>query len=143
MKRPTRVLFVCLHGAAKSVIAAQYLGQLALEKGLSLEAGSAGVEPDPEVPPHVLAGLAADGINHVAPPPRPASDEVIAAADIVVSFGCDITIPREVLSRAQLIRWDDVPAVSDGYAPARDAIVAKVCALLAQIPIKGDTDATT
>ena len=120
------VLFVCLHGSAKSVIAAAYCRRLAADRGLDVVVASAGVEPYDEVPSYVLEGLAADGIalaDDTAP--RQLTDAIVSEAQLVVVVGCEIS------SRAkQTIRWDDVPDVSDGYAAARDAIVAKVTALV-------------
>lgn len=133
MRDPTRVLFVCLHGSAKSVIAAHHLLRLAAEYGQSVEAGSAGVDPDPAIPPHVIAGLAADGIHVGSEPPRAVSDDAIAAAEVVVSLGCDIGVPAITERGTRLVRWDDVPAVSDGYEPARDAIVQRLHVLLEEI----------
>ena len=57
------VLFVCLHGAAKSVIASQYFRRLAGEPGIPANTDSAGTEPDPEIPPGVVRGLRGDGIG--------------------------------------------------------------------------------
>jgi hypothetical protein len=51
------VVFVCLHGAAKSVIAGAYLNRLARERGLDIHATAAGIEPEPEIPLHVRDGL--------------------------------------------------------------------------------------
>ena len=124
MSVPGSVLFVCLHGAAKSVVAARHLERLAAERGLSLRAGAAGVEPDDELPPHVVAGLAADGIDVRGTAPRALTPELLAGADLVVSMGCDVT------TDGPHVRWDDVPAVSDGYDAARDDIVARVARLL-------------
>jgi arsenate reductase len=122
------VIFVCLHGSAKSLIAAEHFSYLARARGLPLSAESVGVEPDAAVPVHVVAGLAADGIDIHGYIPRQASPDAFAAAAHVVSFGCDLGsfVPPET----NVDRWDDLPAVSDGYAPARDAIVQRVEALL-------------
>ena len=57
MTTPPFVLFVCLHGSAKSVIASQYFRRLAAERGLAADTGSAGTEPDAEIPPGVARGL--------------------------------------------------------------------------------------
>src|SRR5262249_4403189 len=62
-----RVLFVCLHGAAKSVVAAAHFRRLAAARGLAVDAVAAGTEPDPELAPAAVKGLAADGL-----PARPA-----------------------------------------------------------------------
>ncbi len=69
-----RVVFVCLHGSAKSLIAAEHFCRLAAQQGLDVRATSAGTDPDPEIPLHVIEGLLADGIDvrgrrPPAPPP--------------------------------------------------------------------------
>ena len=63
MSRPMKVLFVCLHGSAKSVIAAEHFRRRAVAADLDIEVTSAGVEPDAEIPPHVIRGLADDGFD--------------------------------------------------------------------------------
>jgi protein-tyrosine-phosphatase len=122
-RHPT-VLFVCLHGSAKSVIAARHLERLAAARDVAVRASSAGVEPDAELPPHVVAGLLGDGFDVNGLTPRAITDTALDAATHVVVMGCDLPATRAV------IRWDDVPAVSDGYDTARNAIVARVEALL-------------
>jgi len=121
------VLFVCQHGAAKSVVAAQHMRRLAQARGVDLECLSAGVEPDDRLPADVIAGLAADGLEFVATKPQLVTGQLTERANHIVSFGCDLT---EVAAPERVIVWNDVPAVSDGYAPARDAIVARVEPLL-------------
>ena len=121
------VVFVCLHGSAKSLIAAEHLTRLARARGVSLRGESLGLEPDPEVPVHVVSGLAADGVDVRGYIPRLASPDSLADATRIVSFGCDLgsLVPRAT----NVERWDGLPMVSDGYASARDAIVARVEAL--------------
>jgi protein-tyrosine-phosphatase len=122
------VLFVCLHGAAKSVVAAAHLRRLAAVRGLDLEAVSAGTEPDTELTPAAVKGLAAEGLAARPARPRPVTLYDLATATRVVTFGCTVeagTVPTD--------RWDDVPAVSDGYGPARNRIVARVEQLVAEL----------
>jgi arsenate reductase len=57
------VLFVCLHGAAKSVLAAADFRRLAAERGLDIPAASAGTEPDPAIAPGVVRALLAEGVD--------------------------------------------------------------------------------
>src|SRR5262245_8024424 len=118
------IVFVCLHGSAKSLIAAEHFERLARARGLSFHGESLGVEPDPDVPAHVVAGLAADGFDVSAYVPRLASRDTLARAARVVTFGCDLGSLVPPTTRVN--RWDDLPMVSDGYAPARDAIVDRV-----------------
>src|SRR5215216_6242802 len=62
MSGKRQVLFICEHGSAKSVIAAAHLDRLARERGDSVHARSRGTNPDSAYPPHVVAGLAAEGL---------------------------------------------------------------------------------
>ncbi len=127
IERPD-VLFVCPHGAAKSVIAAAYCRQLAAERGIVLRVASAGTEPEPAVPPPVVAALASEGIDLSEYRPRQLTREDIARAGQVITIGCDVS---EFASAGKPIeRWDDVPLVSDGLEAARVAIRTHVVRLL-------------
>src|ERR671937_18516 len=118
---PRRVLFVCLHGAAKSVIAAAHFRRLAAARGLAIDAVAAGTEPDAQLAPAAVKGLAGDGLTPAPVHPRPITLYDLDAAIRVVSFGCDVMPPR-----GQRVEQWDVPAVSDGYDAARTRIVANV-----------------
>lgn len=122
------VVFVCQHGAAKSVIAAAHCQRLAAARGLALTPTAAGTEPDPEIPAGVVAGLLADGLDIRGHRPRRVTPEELASAWRVVVLGCDLgALPEPGMA---IERWDDVPAVSAGFGPAREAIVVRVEALL-------------
>ena len=125
------VLFVCLHGAAKSVIAATYLERLARERGLPVTAAAAGTEPDPAVAPAALAGLLRQGVDVRGYRPRRVSREEVAAASRVVTLGCDLgdLAPAGV----PVERWDDIPPVSESFEAASAAITARLPALLARL----------
>ena len=118
------VFFVCLHGSAKSVIAAEQLRRLAAARGLAVGSGAAGLEPDEAIPPRVVNGLRKDGIDVRDQRPRRPTAADVEAATTVVTFGCDLG-PLAPLAR-RIERWDDVPAVSEDYGRARDAIAARV-----------------
>ena len=128
MEKSHRIAFVCLHGSAKSLIAAEYCRRLARERGLVVEATSSGPEPDREVPPEVVAGLRGDGIEARGRRPQRVTTQRLARASRIVSFGCalDEVAPLGVA----IERWDDCPAVSDDYKAARDFIAARVRALI-------------
>ncbi|HEY3188889.1 MAG TPA: chromate resistance protein ChrB domain-containing protein, partial [Solirubrobacteraceae bacterium] len=123
-----RVLFVCLHGAAKSVVAAAHFRRLAAARGLAMDAVAAGTEPDPELAAGAMKGLADEGLRPAPSRPRPVTLHDLDTASRVVSFGCEITP-----SRGQAVEQWDVPAVSEGYAAARDRIVANVERLVADL----------
>src|SRR5438105_8480439 len=122
------VLFVCLHGSAKSLIAAEYFNRLAAARGLGARATSAGTEPDDVIPPRVIQGLRADGIDVEGRRPQRPTPPDVAGPAAAVTFGCHL---GELASRARRIeRWDDVPAVSEDFKRARGVIVARVTRLL-------------
>ncbi len=128
------ILFVCLHGSAKSLIALEHFRRLADERGMDVVADSAGTEPDAEIPPKVVQGLLADGIDVRGRRPRQVTRGELERASRVVSFGCDLgaLAPRGLA----LERWDDVPAVSEDFARARDSIVARLGRLLDTLAVQ-------
>jgi len=133
--RTPNVLFVCLHGSAKSLIAAEYLNRLASARGLPARATSTGTEPDDVIPPRVTQGLGADGIDVQGRQPRRPTQADVDGSVVVVTFACDL---GDLASRAPRIeRWDDVPAVSEDFKRARDVIVTHVTTLLEDPAITG------
>jgi protein-tyrosine-phosphatase len=125
------VLFVCLHGAAKSVIAAAYLDRLARARGLRVTAAAAGTEPDPAMAPAAVAGLLREGIDVRDSRPRQLDAAALVHASRVVALGCDLgqTAPPGL----PVERWDDIPAVSDGFEAAGAAIAVRLPGLLARV----------
>jgi protein-tyrosine-phosphatase len=122
MATSAKVVFVCLHGAAKSVLAAALFGQEAARAGMPVEALARGIEPDAEVSAAAAAGLLAEGLDVRGHRPRALAPGDLAGASRVIAFGCDIgeMVPPGV----PVEQWSEVPAVSDGYAPARAAVVS-------------------
>ena len=128
--QPT-VLFLCPHGAAKSVLASAYFLRLAKERGLNVRVTSAGTEPDPTVAPTVAAHLRKQGYPVPITTPRKATKEDLATADVVVSIGCDLSgLPAP---RGALVKWDDVPSPSQDFAGADEAIRKRVVALIEEL----------
>ena len=128
MPPPPVVVFVCLHGSAKSVIASEHFRRLSAERGLDARVTCAGTEPDAEIPGRVIQGLLADGIDVRGQRPRAIGRADLERASHAITFGCDLTgIAPPGLA---VERWDEVPAVSDDYGRARDAIATRVRALV-------------
>ena len=113
MKEVVTVAFVCLHGSAKSLIAAEHMDRLAKVRGIALTATTSGPEPDAEVPANVIEGLLKHRIDVRDRIPARVTGEALARAIHIVSFGCDL----EGLVGAQrpVEHWDDCPAVSDDF----------------------------
>ena len=121
------ILFVCEHGAAKSVLAATYFDQLASQMGLALRASARGTNPEPELSPQVIWGLAEDGLTPNEPLPRQLTELDLQAAQRVISF-CEL--PVNFLTSTIVEYWSDVPPVSENYELARDVIVDHIRQLL-------------
>src|SRR5947207_15954305 len=85
-----RVLFVCLHGSAKSLIAREYFQRLAGERGVEVEADFAGLEPDAAIPARVVENLLADGFDVHGRQPRQVTRADVERASCVVTFGCEL-----------------------------------------------------
>src|SRR2546428_6491141 len=123
------VVFVCLHGAAKSLIAATLFQRLADERGLAVRSTFAGTEPDPAIQPNVVARLLEEGVDVRPLRPRRVTRDELANAWRVVSFGCDLTA---LAPDARIERWDDVPAVCGEYVPPRGVHSARAPIVVAQ-----------
>ena len=126
-----KVAFVCLHGSAKSLIAAEYFNRLARERSLPLRATTSGPEPDPEVPANVVAGMKTRGIDVQAYRPALIAADALKDADLIVSFACDAG--RKLAPGKTERRWDDCPAVSDDFDVAWDFITRRVETLVAEL----------
>ncbi len=124
------IVFVCLHGSGKSLIAAEHFRRLAAGRGLDVGATSVAPDPDPEVLPKVVQGLLADRIDVRGYRPRRLTREELAGASRVISFGCDLgdLAPPGITVE----RWDDIPEVRADFTVARDFIVARLPRLLAE-----------
>jgi protein-tyrosine-phosphatase len=127
-----RVLFVCLHGAAKSVVGAAHFRRLAAARGLDIDAAAAGTEPDADLGPAAVKGLAAEGLRAAPARPRPVTLYDLTSATRVVSFGCDVAP-----AKGQRVDQWEVPNVSEGYGAARDRIVENVERLVAEMAAGG------
>jgi arsenate reductase (thioredoxin) len=129
--KPPTVLFMCPHGAAKSVLAAAYFERAAKERGLNVRVERAGTDPDPEIAPAVAAHLKKGGYEVPAAKPRRATGADMATADVVISIGCDLKgLPAP---KGTLIRWDDVPAPSEDFKAADERIRERVVQLVHEL----------
>ena len=116
---PLRGLFLCPHGAAKSVMGAAYFQKLAAERGLRVQVDARGTEPDPAVSPAVAQLLRDQGYAVPAEAPKAVAATDTAAADIVVSMGCKLDgfpAPRRALRH-----WD-VPGPGENLPASSEAI---------------------
>ena len=121
------IVFVCEHGAAKSVIAAAFFNKLAGEKGLNLQAVARGTNPDPTLSPEAVQGLREDGLSPGESVPQKLSVADVEAAQRIITF-CELQ--AQYHERAIIEHWDGVPPVSEDYEKARDAIIEQIGHLL-------------
>jgi protein-tyrosine-phosphatase len=128
MSKTPHVVFVCLHGSAKSVIADAHFQSLVRTRGLNLRSAAAGTEPDAALPPHVVVGLRQDGLDVTGIRPQAAADATLGKATHVVSFGPDVG--QWVPDGCQVTYWKDVPTVADSYDSARSEILRRVSGLV-------------
>lgn len=124
---PVKVVFVCEHGSAKSVVAARQLERLAAARGLRIQVVARGMRPEAQIADAARAGLRSDGINAGDEAPRLLSSDDARGAAVVVSFGQDVSA---LAGSTPVEHWDDAPPVSEDYARARDYIVSRERALL-------------
>jgi arsenate reductase len=129
--KPPTVLFMCPHGAAKSVLASAYFVRLAKERGLNVRVESAGTDPDPTVSPAVAAHLKRQGYPVPESNPRKVTAKDLESADVVISIGCDLSGLEE--PRGKLVRWDEVPPLSEDFARADEAIRKRVTELIDEL----------
>jgi protein-tyrosine-phosphatase len=121
------IIFVCEHGAAKSIIAAAYFNKFALEKNLRFHAIARGTNPDPELSSKTIEGLHQDGLTPAESTPRKLTLADIESAEEIISF-CEL--PGEFQQKENIEQWDNVPSVSENYEKARDVIITKLKAMM-------------
>jgi protein-tyrosine-phosphatase len=126
-----KVAFVCLHGSAKSLIAAEQFNRLAAAKSLPFRATTSGPEPDAEVPANVVAGFETRGIDVSGYKPTLIAANQLADTDLIVSFVCDAG--RRLAPGKLEVRWDDCPTVADDFDVAWGFITGRVEELLARL----------
>jgi protein-tyrosine-phosphatase len=128
------VVFVCEHGAAKSVIATAYFNKLAAERGLPYRATFRGTTPQEALSVRAVAGLKADGVAIPSGAPAAIEASDIAKATHIFAIGC--TLPAAAQSSGKAKDWSDVPD-DKGYEGQRDAIVRHVKELLDDLQRRG------
>lgn len=128
------VLFVCVHNAGRSQMAAGYLQHLA---GDRIQVLSAGTEPKDQINPSAIAAMAEEGIDIANNTPKVLTDEAVKESDYVITMGCGDKCP--FYPGKQYLDWpleDPAGKDVDSVRPIRDQIRAKVEALIAEIDAK-------
>ena len=125
------VLFVCVHNAGRSQMAAGYLQHLAGDRIRVLSAGS---QPAHQINPVAVEAMAEDGIDITAETPKLLTDAAAREADVVVTMGCGDACPFYSGKRYEDWELDD-PAGQDleHVRPIRDEIRNRIEDLIAQL----------
>ncbi|MGW1793183.1 arsenate reductase ArsC [Streptomyces tubercidicus] len=132
--RPS-VLFVCVHNAGRSQMAAAFLTYLA---GDRVQVRSAGSAPADAVNPSVVAAMAEVGIDVSAEVPKVLTVEAVQASDVVITMGCGDTCP--VFPGKRYLDWqlpDPAGQGVEAVRPIRDDIEQRIRELLEQIAPEG------
>ena len=139
-QRPS-VMFVCVHNAGRSQMAAAYAHHLS---GGAVEVRSAGSAPAETINPAVREALLEEGIDISAEKPKVLTDQAVRASDVVITMGCGDTCPFYPGKRYEdWVLEDPAGQGVDAVRPIRDDIKRRVTELLASLdvpvqPLPGD-----
>ncbi len=128
------VLFLCVHNAGRSQMAMGFFTHLAGDRGIAWSGGS---EPGDEVNAAAIAAMRERGIDISTEFPKPWTDEIVRAADVVVTMGCGDACPP--FPGKRYVDWElDDPAgrTVEDVRPIRDEIERRVRRLLAELDIR-------
>lgn len=125
------VLFVCIHNAGRSQMAAAYLAHLS---GGAIDVLSAGSAPADTVNPAVVEAMLEEGIDIRSEKPKILSDAAVRASDVVITMGCGDACPFYPGKRYEDWQLADPAGQGvDAVRPIRDEIKARVQALISEL----------
>ena len=128
------VLFLCVHNAGRSQMALGWFNHLAGGRAVAWSGGS---EPGAEVNPAAIAAMAEVGIDITGEFPKPWTDEIVRAADVVVTMGCGDACPLFPGKRYEDWELDDPAGLGvDGVRPIRDDIRRRVERLIGSLQVE-------
>ena len=132
------VLFVCVHNAGRSQMAAGYLRHLAGDRVTVLSAGS---QPADQINPTAVQAMAEEGIDITAEQPKILTTVDLQESDVVITMGCGDTCPIFPGKRYEDWQLDDPAGQGiDAVRPIRNDIKKRIVALLSELsPVAADT----
>ena len=125
------VLFVCVHNAGRSQMAAAYLAHLGAGR---IEVRSAGSAPGDAINPVAVAAMAEEGIDMSAEVPKILTVDAVQASDVVITMGCGDTCP--IFPGKRYEDWELADPAGQGIEavrPIRDEIRSRVAALVSEL----------
>ena len=127
------VLFVCVHNAGRSQMAAAYLAHLS---GGAVEVRSAGSAPADQVNPAAVEAMAEEGIDIAAEVPKVLTTDAVRESDVVITMGCGDTCPIFPGKRYEDWELDDPAGKGvEAVRPIRDQIKARILSLLDELDL--------
>ncbi|MCZ2403829.1 arsenate reductase ArsC [Paenarthrobacter sp. Z7-10] len=130
VKRPS-VLFVCVHNAGRSQMAAAYLTSLSKD---AIEVRSAGSEPADRVNPAAVQAMAEEGIDMSAEIPKVLTIEAVKESDVVITMGCGDTCPIFPGKRYEDWAFEDPAGQGvDAVRPIRNDIKSRIETLVSEL----------
>ena len=130
------VVFLCVHNAGRSQMAAAWLEHLA---GDHVDVFSGGSEPASTVNPVAVEAMAEVGIDIGTQVPKPWTDEIVRAADVVITMGCGDTCPVYPGTRYEDWVLDDPAGLDiEAVRPIRDEIRGRVEKLVAEMGLASE-----
>ena len=125
------VLFVCVHNAGRSQMAAGFLRDIA---GDRIEVRSAGSMPADQINPIAVEAMREEGIDITAEQPKVLTPEAVQASDVVITMGCGDACPFYPGKRYEDWKLDDPAGQGiDAVRPIRDDIRARIEGLIASL----------
>ena len=131
-ERPV-VLFLCTHNAGRSQMALGFFREMAGDAAIGWSGGS---EPGSQVNPAAVAAMEEVGIDISEEYPKPWTDEIVRAADVVITMGCGDACP--VFPGKRYLDWeitDPAGLTVDDVRPIREEVKGRVEALLAELKV--------
>ena len=126
-------LFVCVHNAGRSQMAAGYLRALS---GRAVEVRSAGSAPADQINPVAVEAMLEEGIDIRAEQPKVLTTDAVQASDVVITMGCGDACPIFPGKRYEDWQLDDPAGQGiESVRPIRDEIRARVLTLLAELGV--------
>jgi arsenate reductase len=137
MNKPT-VLFLCTHNAGRSQMALGFFNRMAGDRAVAYSGGS---EPADQINPAAVAVMAEKQIDIAGEQPKRWTDEMVEAADVVVTMGCGDTCP--FIPGRRYEDWtlsDPAGQPVDAVRPVRDEIEARIRGLLVSLGVTPTND---
>jgi arsenate reductase (thioredoxin) len=136
MSETPTVLYLCVHNAGRSQMAAGWTRHLGGDRVKVLSGGSA---PADRINPTAVEAMAEVGVDITGNQPQPWTEETLGAADVVVTMGCGDTCP--VLPGKRYLDWELIDPAGKGIEdvrPIRDDIRDRVAGLLEELGVEVD-----